>query len=346
MMTWRPVVLVGGASLVLATEILVQEHIFEYELEETLLAFAEYFGEIALIGFAILSAVTLVDRHLPSPGRERSLALVGAVAGGLAAGVFAGLLLRYGAGPYPPFAYMLGEAMRWVGVAGALTFVHEVQRRDRAAVRSLHEIEVNRMALERRRTEARLQLMKAQIEPHFLFNTLATVKRLYRTEPRGGDAMFDRLMRYLHAALPRLREDEASLGDELDLIDAYLEILRIRMGERLRYSIRAAEALRGYAFPPMMLLTLVENAIKHGIGARPQGGRNDVSAAAGAGLLRIEVADTGEGFVASSGPGIGLSNIRARLAAIDPARASLSFAPNHPQGVVAAIEMPLPRPAR
>jgi hypothetical protein len=340
--TWRPVALVGGVCLILATQIFFQAGIFQYEPEDTLVAFAEYFGEIALIGFAILAAVTLVDRRWPSPGLARSAALVAAVAGGVCAGVSAGLALRYGTGQYPPFLFTLGEAIRWAGIGGVLTLVHEAQRRGRRAASALHDIEVNRVALERRRSEARLQMMKAQIEPHFLFNTLATVKRLYRTESRGGDAMLDRLIRYLRAALPRLREDEASLGDELDLVDAYLEILRIRMGERLRYSIRAPESVRVLPFPSMMLITLVENAIKHGIGGKPEGGRIEVSARIEATALRIEVADTGDGFAASSGSGIGLSNIRARLAAVD-ARASLSFAPNDPVGVIAVVDVPLPR---
>ena len=340
-MTWRPVVLVGGVCLILATEIFFQASILEYELADTMLAFAEFFGEIALIGFAILFAVNLVDRRWMAPGHARSMALAGAVVGGVSAGVVAGLLLRYGTGPHPPFAYMLGEAMRWVGVGGALTFVHEVQRRERAAARSLHDIEVNRIALERRRAEARLQMMKAQIEPHFLFNTLATVKRLYRTEPQGGDAMFGRLMRYLRAALPHMRENEATLGDELDLVEAYLEILRTRMGERLRFSIRSPDSLRALPFPSMMLITLVENAIKHGIGSKPEGGGIDVCARLEAGAVRVEVADTGDGFVASSGSGIGLSNICARLSAMYSTRGALTFAPNVPAGVIATIEVPL-----
>jgi hypothetical protein len=339
--TWRSIAFVVVVCLVLATQIFFQGQIFEYELEDTLVAFAEYFGELALIGLAVLFAVSLVDRRLPTPGAARSAALCAGVVGGVAAGVAAGLVLRYGTGYYPPFLYTLGEAMRWLGIAGVLVFVHEAQVRGRAAAASLHEIEVNRMALERRRSEARLQVMKAQIEPHFLFNTLATVKRLYRTEPRSGDAMFDRLMRYLRATLPRLREDEASLGDELELTEAYLEILRMRMGERLRFSIRAPEALRAQPFPSMMLVTLVENAIKHGIGSMPEGGRIDVDARAAGAAMRIDVADTGVGFVATSGSGIGLANIRARLAALDPTRASLSLAPNGAAGVVASIEIPL-----
>src|SRR5262249_38874522 len=161
--------------------------------------------------------------------------------------------------------------------------------RERSALRALHDIEVNRIALDRRRSEARLQMMQAQIEPHFLFNTLATVKRLFRTEPHSGDAMLERLTQYLRAALPRLRDDESTLGDELDLVEAYLEILRARMGERLRFSIDASPRSRSLAFPSMMLITLVENAIKHGIERKPDGGRIDVRVGIRNRGLRIEV---------------------------------------------------------
>jgi hypothetical protein len=342
-LTWRPLVFVVLVSLVLASQIFFQAGILEYEIEQTLLAYVEYIGEIAAIGFAVLIAVTFAGRAFPFEGWKRTAALAAAIVVGVALGVTLGVVVRYGDAHYPPFLFTLGEAIRWVGVAGVLTFVHEAQSHERRAAGTLHDIQLNRMALERRKAEARLQMMKAQIEPHFLFNTLATVKRLYRTSPDDGDAMLDRLMHYLLAALPRLRDDESTLGDELDLIGAYLEILRMRMGTRLSFSIEAPAELRSRSFPSMMLITLVENAIKHGIGGKPEGGRIDVKARAVPGRMRIDVADTGAGFSASSGSGIGLANVRARLAAIAAGRASLTLAANDPSGVVATIELPLAR---
>ena len=339
-LTWRRILLVGGICLLVSTQIFFQWQILEYELANTLQAFAEYFGEVAIVGYAILLCVTFVDYRLPREGAVRSAALFAAVMSGAAIGVGLGLVIRYGDGHYPPFLYPLGEGLRWMAIAGVLTIVHEAQRRERRAAGALHEIEVNRIALERRRTEARLQMMKAQIEPHFLFNTLATLKRLFRTEPQSGDAMLDKLMQYLRGALPRLREDESSLGDELDLVDAYLHVLRIRMGERLRFSMDVPGNLRTLPFPSMMLITLVENAIKHGIGRKAEGGRIDVRVRALADDVRIEVADTGIGFAQSFGSGIGLSNIRARLRAIHGDRAALVLAPNEPAGVVASIDVP------
>jgi LytS/YehU family sensor histidine kinase len=180
--------------------------------------------------------------------------------------------------------------------------------------------------------------MQAQIEPHFLFNTLATVKRLYRTGPESGVRMLDSLMQYLRVALPRLREDEATLADELDHVAAYLDILHIRMGKRLRHSVEAPADVRAIAFPSMMLITLVENAIKHGLASKPEGGSIAVRAHLAGRRLVVEVRDTGVGFQASSGSGIGLANTRARLLAIFGRSAELLLEPNEPAGVVARIE--------
>jgi LytS/YehU family sensor histidine kinase len=238
--------------------------------------------------------------------------------------------------------YVLGEIVRWTILGGVVAFIHEMQRRHEAAAAELHQVELDGLALERRRAEARVQLMQAQIEPHFLFNTLATVKRLHRTEPESGTRLLDSLVQYLRGALPRLREDDTTLGDEIDLAASYLEILRLRMGDRLRYSVEAGRAERDLPFPPMMLITLVENAVKHGIAPKPEGGSIDVRAVLRGGRLEVEVRDTGAGFRASSGSGIGLANTRERLRAIFGEAAALVLEPNEPAGVRARIEISLP----
>ena len=347
---WREITLrragvVAAICIALATQILFQTGILDdYALEDTFGAFAEYVGEALLIGFSAMLCVLAVDALAVPEGLRRNLALAVAVIIGVTAGFGAGLLARYASGPYPNAPYLVGEMLRWILLAGLLALIHEAQRRQRAAARALHEVEVGRIALEKRRMEARLQMMQAQIEPHFLFNTLATVKRLYRTDTADGEHMLASLMQYLRAALPKLREDESTLGDELDLIGAYLEILRIRMGERLRYSMLVPEQARAVPFPSMMLITLVENAIKHGITPRMEGGSIQVRVEIGE-SLQVEVADTGVGFRASSGSGIGLANIRARLAAMFGDRAELALVENMPCGVIARIMAPLRVPA-
>jgi sensor histidine kinase YesM len=189
--------------------------------------------------------------------------------------------------------------------------------------------------------EARLQMLRAQIEPHFLFNTLANVRRLYDTERAAGATMLENLMRYLEMALPQIRENESTLGRDAELVEAFLRIQQIRMGRRLVFNIDISERLRLHPVPPMMLLTLVENAIKHGLTPSTDGGVLRISARHDGDRLILSVADTGVGFAPGSGAGTGLSNIRARLAAQFGGRASLAIENNELGGVTAMVALPL-----
>jgi signal transduction histidine kinase len=206
------------------------------------------------------------------------------------------------------------------------------------------QAESDRARLVKRTLEARLKMLQAQIEPHFLFNTLANVRRLYQTQPATAEAMLDSLMRYLEVALPQMRAEASTLGREADLAASYLDIQRIRMGRRLACEIDIPPALRDAPLPPMMLLTLVENAIKHGLAPLPEGGTVRISAAAKGHELELCVADTGQGFTQTSGGGTGLANIRARLAALYGAAGRLSLSLNAPRGVTATITLPLLAP--
>ena len=190
--------------------------------------------------------------------------------------------------------------------------------------------------------EARLAVLHAQIEPHFLFNTLANVKRLFQIDPLAGDRMLDSLMRYLEMALPEMRDKESTLGRELALAEAFLHVHKIRMGKRLDFGFDVSDTLRSVPMPPMMLLTLVENAIKHGVGPQPEGGRIDISANEESGSLAVRVADSGGGFSKTLGGGTGLANLRARLSALFGAGGRVSFRQNDPSGVIATITIPRP----
>jgi LytS/YehU family sensor histidine kinase len=217
-----------------------------------------------------------------------------------------------------------------------------MRRRSEEASAAMHETKVAREALAKQTIEARLQLMEAQVEPHFLFNSLANVQRLYETDPEAGQHLLDNLKIYLHGALAQMRDAGATVGREADLASAYLEVLRARMGERLQFLLDVPQDLRDRPFPPMMLITLVENAVKHGIHRSPTGGVIAVRARRDAERLCVEVADTGPGFQSLSGKGIGLANIRARLHALFGDRAHLSLGANAPSGVVASIVVPIP----
>jgi hypothetical protein len=219
------------------------------------------------------------------------------------------------------------------GVAGAWLRDSDLRRR-------LIENDTDEAALAARASEARLAALQAQIEPHFLFNTLANVRRLYEVDEALGRRMLGSLLDYLRAALPAMRRSEATLASELDLVRAYLTVLRHRMGDRLRFEVRYEPSIGGFAIPPLIVPTLVENAVRHGLGPLPEGGTIRVEAEPRDGAIVIAIRDDGAGFKAGSGSGVGLSNTRARLAAQYGASAWLDLHRNEPRGVVAEIHLP------
>jgi len=220
---------------------------------------------------------------------------------------------------------------------GALVREREAQARAQAL-----QFALERETLMRQATDARLNLLQAQIEPHFLLNTLANVQALIESGSPRAASVFQSLIAYLRAAMPQLNQDGATLGNEADLVRAYLELMLMRMPDRLQFAVELPDALRGLSFPSMALLTLVENAVRHGIDPSCDGGRIEVGAemptdAAGARSLRLWVADTGQGLSESAQPGIGLANLRARLQAFFQGRSRLELSENTPHGVRAEI---------
>jgi LytS/YehU family sensor histidine kinase len=201
-----------------------------------------------------------------------------------------------------------------------------------------------RESMQRQLSEAKMQAMQAQVEPHFLFNTLASVEHLIETDPPRASAMQRTLIQYLRAVLPQMRDNNlvTNLGREVDMVNAYLDLLKMRMEERLTVNVQVPGGLRSAAFPPMMLQSMVENAIKHGLECKPEGGRLDVSAEVVDSRLRVTVSDDGVGFgvMPSKGTGLGLANIRDRLALLHGKAGHLHIAANSPSGVVATIEVP------
>lgn len=195
-------------------------------------------------------------------------------------------------------------------------------------------------ALRRQVAEAQLQTLQAQVEPHFLFNTLAAVEHLTETDPPRSTIMLQHLITFLRGSLPDMREQNTSLGREVTLCQSYLAIMQIRMEDRLTVSINVPESLRGLSFPPMMLQSLVENSIKHGLEPKPEGGAIAISARLQDGRLRVTVADTGLGIAENAPQGIGLSNIRDRLKRLYGNSAALILAPNAPTGAHITIEIP------
>jgi len=201
-----------------------------------------------------------------------------------------------------------------------------------------------RESMQRQLSEARMSAMQAQVEPHFLFNTLASVEHLIETDPPRASNMQRTLIQYLRAVLPQMRENSlvTNLGREVDMVKSYLDLLKMRMEERLTVKLDVPDGLRSAAFPPMMLQSMVENAIKHGLECKPEGGHLAVTAEIVDSRLRVTVADDGVGFgvMPSKGTGLGLANIRERLQLLHGQAGKLHIAANSPSGVIATIEVP------
>ena len=232
------------------------------------------------------------------------------------------------------------RAALWGAMLVALLFFY---KRERDAAQRLHETHLQRLNAQRQETEARLRSLQAQIEPNFLFNTLAHIQRFSRVQPQQGRAMLRNLIDYLHSALPQMREPESTLGRELALARAYLNVQQIRMGDRLRVEIGVPHDLLDASLPPMMLLTLAENAIKHGLGPKREGGTLSISARRVNDRLEVEVGDDGVGLTIGAGTGRGLANTRARLATMFGANGALKVDNNDAGGVGAVLMLPFAR---
>ena len=295
----------------------------------------------------IFFAVIVAAEFAPRPLLQRVLVLGAAVALGVGLGSWASQGVRLLLGEWSIAAGRHGALLLplaiigWVGLA-----IYLLQERDEAAAQLLHDEAERKLDLERQASEARLQVLESQIEPHFLFNSLAHVRRLYRTNPDAGRAMMGDLSRYMIAALPAMQEKAIALGRDLELAIAYLNVQQVRMGARLEFEIDVPSELRQARIPPMTITTLVENAVKHGLSPLPLGGTVRIDARPESGMLRIRISDTGRGFHESQGSGVGLANVRGRLATLYGTSGQLALSRNMPQGVTATIVIPAgPAPA-
>ena len=219
-----------------------------------------------------------------------------------------------------------------------------MRQKDALARHQALAFELERSELERKALDARLRLLQAQVEPHFLFNTLANVRELVDAGSPQASTVLGSLIAYLRAAVPRLQEPATTLGQELELVRAYLEVMHMRMPDRLQFVLHADEAAMALHCPPMTLLTLVENAVRHGIDPSEGGGRIEVRVVAQDGRCRAQVIDTGVGLRdAGEGLGTGLSTLHERLQLVFGDDAQLRLTALAPHGVRAELEFPARR---
>ncbi len=195
-------------------------------------------------------------------------------------------------------------------------------------------------AAERAALQANLRALQAQIEPHFLFNTLANVTSLIHTKPDDAKHMLEEFIAYLRASLATTREAETTIAKEFQLMQSFLAILQIRMGQRLQIHIALPDTLSNVSLPPMLIQPLVENAIKHGLEPKIEGGLISLEAIARNGMVDLIVSDTGLGFQDSKSNGIGLKNVRERVEKLYDGKATLSIEDNSPCGTKITISIP------
>ena len=225
--------------------------------------------------------------------------------------------------------------------AGTLGTYYYLSRGQIAAARE------RALTAQRQAAEARLKLLETQLEPHMLFNTLANLRVLIGSDPARAQAMLDRLIDYLRATLAASRTGTHALATEFDRLRDYLELMQVRMGPRLRYTLTLPDALRGHAIPPLLLQPLVENAIQHGLEPSVAGGEVQVHASLHQGALQLVVADTGVGMAAAAAPvpsptrsGFGLGQVRERLLTTYGAQAQMAVTTHPPHGTRIVLTLP------
>lgn len=302
--------------------------------------FAKVVSRIGFVGIALLLAYTtssrIRQRFVPQPMiRLLAVGLMAPLASFASFSLSAnGDVIAYLSTPKHFFGFVILSIVALFFGAIVTMVALRLERKARERADRL-QIEIEKNTLERQLLDARLRLLQAQIEPHFLFNTLANIEALVASRSDNAAPVLRHLIAYLRAAMPRLGDADATLDTELQLVRAYLELMRMRMPDRLQFDVSSVPQLSQLRFPAMSLLTLVENAVRHGIDPSLAGGRIDIEGKVDctSGIVTLSVTDTGVGMSENAQAGTGLSNVRTRLQAIYGPDARLDLHEATPHGL-------------
>lgn len=365
---WRRTVMFGGISLLAAASYGASHGLMVRSVwEAVVVGSAVALSNIVLIGAGPLLAALV--RHSGWPKRAQHVFIVAAVILGTVLGA---LIYIWSESVHDGF--MDAHGMGVPAAPAPVADIHWVLRRMLAAGQNLfvlfiasgglalpsffsepkrwaehwRRIELEKMSLQKSEADMRLTVLQAQVEPHFLFNTLASVRSLVTSDPQRAAQTIDALSSHLRATLPKLRAEtgvvQSTLGEQFAICASYLELMQVRLGDRLSVDIHLPQELRDVPFPPFLLLSLVENAIKHGV--EPKRGVTRVALAArtldsgGRKQLEVQVEDDGAGLKLGMGEGTGLANVRAQLLTRFAAAASLDLSERSGGGVLARLVLP------
>jgi hypothetical protein len=297
------------------------------------------FFRTELIALIVFLAVAIADRAVDTGRAERKAYVLAVVLAVGSACPLAYAVMPYHAGWLNSTLY---SAMSWLMFGGLATFVYVDRKRARATRERLAAAELERTKSAKRMFESRLAAMQARVEPQFLFNTLAQVRDLYDANAALGERTLDDLIAYLRAAMPRMRDTSSTVAQEIELARAYLAIVKVRLGDRLEYTIDLAEDIGEARMPPMMLLPLIDHAVVHGLAPTQEMGTLLITMEIVGGRLRLKLTDSGAGFVPEAG-GDGIGDIRERLQALYGNDASLELARVEQRATRAVMEIPYER---
>jgi signal transduction histidine kinase len=336
---WAVLVAIG-----MSTQYLFQPFVWQnWPVADVLLGWVEVVRDRLVVALAIAAAVILGTRVMPSRASARAAIVavtivVGAAAGEVALQAIGSPMARADAVAFA------GAVIQWTGLAMCAAGTYFLWLRHRDAREASRAQEIQRSNAESARVQTELESLRQQIEPHFLFNTLATIRHLREASPDEGRRLLGHLRRYLQSARP-VPSRPSTLGDEVDMVASYLSIVAVRMSGRLTLDVEVPEAIRGCEFPSLALATLAENAVRHGITPSADGGSIAVTAKRDGNVLEVSVADTGVGLgepaaAAIGSPGIGLASTRVLLRSLYGPAGTLRVGANDPRGVRAVIRVP------